>query len=215
MLAGRKNWDKAYFHTYLWDKFPDIKGNYKNINMSRAGIYFSLFVSILLIPNLLYNQTAEKTFPESWEGIWKGELQIYKENNLAQSVPMELHILELDTSDSYTWTIIYGSDKESGKRPYELKIIDPKKGIYAIDEKNSIVLDAYFFRDKFFSRFEVMGSYLLCTYQKVEEQIVFEIISGKMEPMNTTGDQMHKGEKIPQVKSFQISVMQRANLTKK
>ena len=73
---------------------------------------------------------------------------------------MELHILPIDTSDAWSWTIFYGEDKVKGKRDYQLIPKDVEKGIYQVDEQNSILLDAYLFDGKLFERFEVMGCLL-------------------------------------------------------
>ncbi len=160
--------------------------------------------------NLLAQDTF--AFPHTWKGIWKGDLEIHTAKGLAQTVPMELHILPTDSINRFTWSIIYGEDKEAGKRPYELVILDAEKGIYAIDEKNSIQLEAYFIKDKFFSRFEVMGTLLLTSEQLVGEELIFEIIAGKIEPVSITGDEIVAGDTIPRVKAFPINVMQRAVL---
>lgn len=158
------------------------------------------------------NAQVDTSFPSSWKGIWKGELKIYNAEGLAQSVPMELHILPTDSLHRYTWTIIYGADKVAGKRDYELVILDAANGKYAIDEKNSIQIEGYFFEDKFFSRFEVMGSMLLSSQRLLGNQLIFEIIAGKTEPESVTGNSIFEGDTIPPVKSFPIGVMQRAIL---
>lgn len=176
--------------------------------MSR--LLFFVFTIFLSFTSLIAQDTL--AFPQAWEGIWKGDLEIHTAKGLAQTVPMELHILPTDSTNRFTWSIIYGEDKEAGKRPYELVILDADKGIYAIDEKNSIQLEAYFIKDKFFSRFEVMGTLLLTSEQLVGEELIFEIIAGKMEPVSVTGDKIVKGDTIPPVKAFPINVMQRAIL---
>ena len=154
------------------------------------------------------------SFPHTWQGIWQGDLEIYTAKGLSQSVPMELHILPTDSTNRFTWTIIYGADKEAGKRPYELVIIDETKGLYAIDEKNSIQLEGYFIKDKFFSRFEVMDNLLLTTEQLVDEKLIFEIIVGKMTPVSVTGNEVVNGDTIPPVQTFPLNVMQRAILSR-
>jgi len=171
----------------------------------------TIFLTILFYCTSLVSQDT-LAFPQAWEGIWKGDLEIHTAKGLAQTVPMELHILPTDSTNRYTWSIIYGEDKEAGKRPYELVVLDAEKGWYAIDEKNSIQLEAYFIKDKFFSRFEVMGTLLLTSEQLVGEELIFEIIAGKMEPISVTGNEVVEGDTIPPVKAFPIKVMQRAIL---
>lgn len=153
-------------------------------------------------------------FPESWIGIWKGEINIFNQDGFQQSLSMQLHILPLDTVGQYTWTIIYGPDPEAGRRPYVLNTIDAEKGLYEIDERNSIAMEAYFLQDKLFNRFTVMENMLLSTTEMRDGQLVFEIISGSLVPASLTGDTVVDGEKIPPVATLPVTVLQRAVLTR-
>lgn len=152
------------------------------------------------------------SFPADWTGKWAGELEIYRGNGLFRRVPMQLHILPLDSAGLYSWEIIYGTDEEAGRRPYLLKPVDPGKGLYLIDEQNSIAMEQYFLGGKLFSRFDVMGSLLLATVEKRGEVLHYEIISGKLEPASITGDQEIEGEQMPPVRTFPIAVRQVAAL---
>lgn len=165
--------------------------------------------------NFILAQTNPNSlkFPASWEGIWVGNLEIFNNKGLAQTLPMELHILPIEDSNHYTWTIFYGEDKVAGKRDYELVPTDTLNGIYSIDEKNSIAMEGYFLGEKYFQRFEVMGNLLLTTTEKTSEtELIWEIISGKLEAVSSTGKQEVDGEEIPEVKTYPINVLQRARL---
>jgi len=155
------------------------------------------------------------TFPETWEGIWAGELDIYNAKGKAQTLPMELHILPIDSSDNHTFYIIYGEDKVAGKRPYELVTIDAEKGLYAVDEKNSIQMEAYLLGNTLIQRFEVMGNMLITINEKIDDNtITWQIISGSLEAVSTTGKEKIEGEDIPEVKGYPIGVLQKAILKK-
>lgn len=153
-------------------------------------------------------------FPYGWVGIWKGELQIFRPEGLQQSLPMQLHILPTDSTGQYSWMIIYGPDTPDNRRNYLLNTIDRAKGHFQIDERNSIVLDAYFFNNTLFSRFSVMGSLLLSSYEMRNGQLVFEIIAGSSTPVNRTGDTIVDEEEIPAVEAFPVGVMQRGVLVR-
>lgn len=159
-----------------------------------------------------WSQQDSLSFPQAWEGIWKGDLAIYNAKGLAQKIPMELHILPIDSSDNYTWKIIYGEDKVAGLRPYELKVVDAQKGHYVVDEQNSIALDAFLLGGKLFERFSVMGSMLLATTEVRDSVMYYEIISGSETPLHTTGDTVIDEEEIPAVGAFPIVVRQYATL---
>jgi len=153
-------------------------------------------------------------FPASWVGIWQGELEIFDGVGLKQNLPMELHIQPQDSADHYDWWIIYGEDKEAGKRGYQLRPVDKEKGVWLVDEKNTIELECYFFQDKLWSWYDVMGSLIMVSNEVHGNEMTFEIIAGKTEPVSITGNQKHEGEDIPEVKTFPIGVMQRATLTR-
>ena len=107
-------------------------------------------------------------------------MEIYSLQGKQQELPMELHILPRDSF--YTYSIIYGADKEEG------------------------------LNGKMYSRFDVMGSLLLSTAEVKEGVMTYEIISGKLEAIRTTGNQTFEGEDIPEVNSFPIQVRQVAYL---
>ncbi|GJM35995.1 MAG: hypothetical protein DHS20C18_49960 [Saprospiraceae bacterium] len=152
------------------------------------------------------------TFPDSWCGNWAGELEIYSGIGLLQKVPMSLTIQPTDSVDVYTWTLVYGSGEKSSIRPYELKVIDRENGQYVIDEKNSIFLQAYLLGGKFYNRFAVGENLLMTTTELLGEQLIFEVVFGKREPISTTGGQQYNGEDIPEVYSFEVLGRQRAVL---
>jgi hypothetical protein len=158
---------------------------------------------------------SQANFPADWSGKWAGSLHIIQAKGTVQEIPMELHILPLDSTGRYTWAIIYGEDKEAGLRPYELLPLDPGKGLYAIDEKNSIRMEAYLLGGSFYQWFEVEGSLLLTTTSMQGDELLWEIVAGSMEPVSVTGGESVEGEEVPPVKTFPITVLQRARLKKK
>lgn len=158
-----------------------------------------------------FAQQSTAAFPQAWEGSWSGTLDIYTEAGRAQQVPMELHILPRDSF--YTYTIIYGEDKEAGLRDYLLKTIDSAKGWYLVDEQNSISMDALLLGGKLYSRFEVMGSLLMSSLELMPDgRMQYEIISGNLTPLRSTGGEVFEGEDIPEVKAYPVKVRQIAYL---
>lgn len=155
------------------------------------------------------------SFPDSWLGYWEGELEIFKDNKKVQAIPMALELLEMDNSQNLVWAIIYGEDAKSGRRPYELETLDAEKGYFLVDEKNTIKLETYLYRNKLLSWYEVMGNLILCIYEKQGDHLIFEIIFGSSEPVSITGNQEVDGEAIPAVKTFPIGGYQKAVLKKK
>lgn len=153
-------------------------------------------------------------FPASWSGNWHGTLDIFNAQGKAQSVPMwvEIHKIDTSTTGRYTFGLVYGS-KEQDWRPYELVPVAPEKGIWKVDEKNSIEMESYQYGPKLLCWFTVQGNRILCTYEKRESDMLFEVYSGKEAAVSTTGNTKQGEEDIPEVKTFPFGVFQRAILT--
>ena len=100
-----------------------------------------------------------KKFPQDWLGYWEGELNIYNHTGRTMTIPMALDNATTDNDSIWTWAIIYGEDTISGRRDYELNIVDVSKGHYVVDEKNSIFLDAFLLDNSLVSTFNVGGKY--------------------------------------------------------
>jgi hypothetical protein len=160
-------------------------------------------------------QTADSlTFPASWAGVWTGTLDIFSGKGKVQSVSMEIELLKMDTSRQgrYTFSLIYGG-RDKDYRHYELVPVDPAKGLWRVDEKNTIVMESYLYGPKLLCWFVVEGSRVLCTYEKTDSNtLIFEVISGRETPVSTTGNTKIDKEDIQEVKTFPVTVFQRAVL---
>ena len=173
---------------------------------------------LILLPFFLFLQIAsgqqDSSFPESWIGKYVGKLEIFTGQGLVQELPMELHILPIDSTDNYTWTIIYGEDKVEGARNYILIPTDPENGLYTIDEQNTILIEGYLRENNFIQVFSVMQSQIIATTKKTDYGLHWEIIANSTEPVSSTGNDMHEGEEIPEVLTFPVSAYQRAHLVR-
>lgn len=170
----------------------------------------------LIICTLIsYTSIAQKLFPESWLGKYQGDLMIYGVDSVKMKINMKLDIVKTVNDSIYDWTMIYNFKGKDDIRAYSLVVVDKEKGHYKIDENNSIIIDGYLFNDTVFtSFFQVMESYIISTYTKKEETIIFEIISGKSKPVSITGNITKDKEEIPQVDSYFVNGRQKAVLIK-
>ncbi len=175
---------------------------------------FLLLICLLIGSASLFSQQDSLGFPGNWVGEWTGDLVISTSAGEVQQLPMILRILPQEEG-RYTFTIVYGEDTPENTRPYFLETIDAEKGHYVTDEENSILLDDFLINGKLYSRFEVMGNLLLSTLEEREGQLIYEIISGPLAPIRTTGDTIIEGEEIPPVNSYHVKVQQRAVLVRK
>ncbi|MCD6544073.1 MAG: hypothetical protein J7K34_06150 [Flavobacteriaceae bacterium] len=65
----------------------------------------------------------------------------------------------------------------------ELIVVNREKDLYRIDEKNSIVIEAYMRNNSVLtSFFKISDSFIIATYTKENVNLIFEIISAKSDP---------------------------------
>jgi hypothetical protein len=159
---------------------------------------------------------VKERFPEDWVGNWLGSLDIYNAMGKQQTVAMELEISKIDTSvNRYVCALIYGKDREKGRRPYELILAEPEKGHYINDEKNSILMDEYYIGNVLYCSFVVENNYLTSRFEKIGSSIHYEITVADTRAINITGNQIVAGDTIPSVISYRIKSVQKAILKKK
>lgn len=152
-------------------------------------------------------------FPMDYVGEWAGELEIMKEGQTIQRVPMEWHLGPLSDS-SHTWTLIYGPE-QNDVRKYTLRMTDPSTGRFDIDENNGIILPLQQFGERLISWFEVQGQTLFIAYELQKNEIIFTVdVKSSTTPM-ITGDTIIGSDTIPQVTGFPLLLSQRARLVRK
>ncbi len=167
---------------------------------------FIIFI-VMLISSLADAQSS--SFPIDWIGNWKGELLWYKTGKAEpQKVNMELRIQPADSSDTYTWHLIYGT-KEEDYRPYILKLKNIESRHWVIDELSGIVLDQFWSGNKFSGSFKVQNSTITNSYWMENDKLNIEFYNFNAKALNTSG----KGtDEIPFVDSYQLGSYQKAVL---
>lgn len=164
---------------------------------------------LLFLPLFANAQTPITTFPNDWMGDWYGTMAIYNADGKAQEINMELHLAETDSADRWQWTLVYEVDTVRDEREYELVAKDAAKGHYVIDEKNSILLDSYLYKNVLTSRFSVNNSLLIVNYSFFSDRIEFQILFGSLEDVITTGEEVTE---VESVLSYPMRGMQSATL---
>ncbi len=178
--------------------------------MKNLSLIFFLF-----FPLVCWSQEIQKDttviFPEDWIGKWEGVLHIFGPKDTLQNIPMELKISENPENGRWNWFLIYKLEQED-RRAYELVLINEKEGHYRIDEKNSILLDAYLFGNSLISRFSVNASLLTVIYSldPYTEQVTFEVFGGSKESPFSSGKDLEEFD----VFSYPINTRQQAILNR-
>lgn len=151
------------------------------------------------------------SFPESYFGIYKGDLHITSQNGTT-SIPMEFHLLPIEgEKEKFQYTIVYIANTTRQERQYTLITKDAEKGVYTIDENNGILLDAKVWTNKLYSMFEVQGSLLTTQLTFEADHMIFEITFSRKEAVNKSGT---TDEKPIEVLSYPISTVQKGVLKK-
>jgi len=172
-----------------------------------------LFILLVIATTLGAQTDSLPAFPQDFTGKWAGTLEVFNAKGMAQSVPMELHILPISDT-TYTYTIIYGEDKVAGKRDYLIVRGPDGPHHWICDEQNTILLDGYYLGNVYQSVFTVMGSYLVSNLEHRGDHLLYTIQAGSDKAIRSTGNQTHEGEEIPEVKSYKTSGYQRSRLTR-
>lgn len=149
-----------------------------------------------------------RTFPENWVGKWAGTLDWYQGSVKRQSVKMELHVLPADSTDQYSWRLIYGQQGKDN-RPYLLKPFNKARGHWLIDEGNSIVLDQFLIGDRFCGSFTVDGNTILNSYTLEGDSLIVEFYNFQEKPIAVSGG---RDSTQPKVKTYGMRSFQRAVL---
>jgi hypothetical protein len=178
--------------------------------MKKAVIKFS-WIFLLFIASQSFAQ--KMVFPSSWEGNYQGELHIYGVDSITMKLTMKL-VVQKKTDSVYDWKMTYLFNGKEDIRPYEIIVKDAEKGYYLIDEKNSILIDGYYKTGIFTSFFEVNQSFIISTYTKIDNAIIFEIIAADGKSKNISGNSEVEGQSIPEVTSFLVNGRQKAILYK-
>jgi hypothetical protein len=173
-------------------------------------VVFLFFTTFNFAQNTVPDSLQIK-IPETWLGTWKGTMKLHYANGKTQEVATELRIQKTSDPSRWKWMIVYEEGTARQERPYELIAQNTAKGKYVVDEKNDILLDAYFADNTLMSQFEVQGN-LLMTIERLEgDTLYFENIMAKTGKPNKSGG---SSVDIPEVKSYPVVVMQRAALKK-
>lgn len=165
---------------------------------------FALLILALICQTELYSQQVR--FPDDYLGLWNGTLLMQPSGS---TVNMSLQIGPAISGDSvYAYTLTYHGSKGDDVRAYEIRVLDRQRGLYEVDEKNSIRLPETLLGNKLISLFSVEGSSLLISLELHADEIIFEVYSWPEKNGQTGGG----NDDTPEVKTYMANGYQRAVL---
>ncbi len=182
--------------------------------MNRIALLCSM-LNLILAP--LIAQDTTPTFPDDWLGEWEGTMTISQPGTESAKIPMSMSISTTDEEGRYEWKTNYNPGAENAvEKNYVLAELNTAKGLYLIDEQNSILMESYFVNGKLMSWYEVSQNLIFVSYELKDAQTLqMEIIAGKDRPISTTGRDTIDGAAIPEVNTFPINATQIGVLKKK
>lgn len=178
---------------------------------------------MILVAAIALSQPAPPVFPDDWKGHWEGSChQLRPASDGLEPFVMELIVEPIDPEQhpehpegSWTWTIVYAMGNQRQERPYVLVPTDPEQGLWVIDERNSIELDATIIGDVLYSQFEIAGSTLAVSYRidrhdegPRDDTMTLEIVSFDSTNARDTGGEAP----IPEVRTMKATSVQRCEL---
>jgi hypothetical protein len=155
------------------------------------------FLFLLTFGSTCFAQSTA-IWPDSWLGLWKGELLLEKPGqDSAQRFPMSIEISTTDKPDTWNWVITYGEGEKQDLRPYLLMAQDSSYSHFVMDEQNSILLDQYRIGNRMYSRFSVDSVMLVAVSKVKADTMEAEIWTSPLAGKKT-------GEKLPDDQSYDI-----------
>lgn len=187
----------------------------------RVLLAISLLVTaVLVVPALRAEEeetgaAGQAVFPAAWVGRWRGPALHRRPASPDRAFSMELRIAPLESRDGFTWTIYFSASPSPSDitaddlaRPYELHPIDASNGHWRIDEKNTVLMDAFHVGEALHSRFEVGESVVDARYAMRDGAIEVLLTTFGSSPLTTSGSE---GD-VPSVASFELRTVQSARL---
>jgi hypothetical protein len=171
-------------------------------------MFFVFMLCYLLFQPI--TMSVQHELPEPFTGHWKGQLHIFSEGKLVDSIPMSLVILPEDSL--YTYVLTYNAERKNADRR-EYQLLHQEGNHFLLDEKNGIFIDTYLVDNCLMSHFEVMKSRIATRICLDEDNLNFEIIGfgadGKVSGGTTVDEQ-----DIPEVIAYPVGQVTRAVLRK-
>lgn len=144
------------------------------------------FTGIVVLLFLAFSSFGQAAFGDRCLGTWTGEMYIYANGSIRDSVAVRLEVAKID-STAWSWRTDYLSEKMPVTKDYILRLLDLTKGWYATDEGDGVVLRDYLFGNKLYTVFEVEGILLTSTYEYQGEVLIFEVTSGRKREDSVAG----------------------------
>src|SRR5262245_28004945 len=124
--------------------------------------------ALIVTASLVIKPAASIEDLKPFHGSWRGTCAITPEHEGVSSFGAELIVEPGKRDDRLSWTIVYHL-RGTETRAYELIAVDAAKGHYVVDEKNGLMLDAYFAGGVLYSTFAIGEGVIAASYQVLSD----------------------------------------------
>lgn len=163
-------------------------------------------------PRPAFPVVAGDGFPESWAGVWSGQVQAHGPQGLLDQFSMQLTIAPTDSPGRFDWRMVLSNPSGAQEQPFSLLAVDRAAGRFAIDENNGVVVDASWIDNALYSHFDVAGSRVQIRYLRRVlpgiDELMVEMTTARIEDAHATGG----NNGVPEVVTAPVRTVQRAVL---
>src|SRR5262245_772883 len=172
--------------------------------------------SLLLLPAFIFAAPLSAgdspgELPKSWHGVWVGKLTVHTVKGKSFERDMEISILPIKDSKSVTWKITSSFKDKVSVRNYELFPELEKPGLFKIDEKNGILIDAQLLGQALYSSFKDDPMLTNVKYERRGDSVFVEMISVSLKEPRVTEIK----NAMIEIQSFKVQSVQIGELRKK
>ena len=141
-------------------------------------------------------QWPQRALPANWHGVWSGQLTVHTIKGKSFERSMEIAIAPIKDSNSLTWRITSTFENKKSVRNYELVPDAEKPGLFKIDEKNGIVIDARMMGNALYSYYKDGDILITAKYERRGESLHVELASVLL-----------KEPRVSEIKSAMIEIL--------
>lgn len=163
----------------------------------------------LLLPALTFGQCV----PNDWAGSYAGNMQIFANDGLQQTIGVHLDLLPLDQEDVWSYNMSYinlKNDEVVSTKAYKIVYSEQNKSCW-MDEGDSLLIEMSLLDNCFYDHFELSEMFFNSSLCKEGEDLLFMITGGKKKPTYTSPFIEEAGGVV---ESMRVSFLQRVRLIK-
>ncbi len=153
----------------------------------------------------------DASLPEAWHGVWSGQLTVHTVWGKSFERFMQIEVAPVPSSKSVTWRITSTFGDKKSVRNYQLVPDAKKAGLFQMDEKNGILIDARLMGNTLYTYFKDGDMLTHVRYENRGTGLYMEMASVSLKDPRISAI---KSEGI-EIQSYELKTVQVGELKKK